>query len=45
MINEPIDWEPLKNNLMTQPYTQPLYHTGALEDDFGIRYHFIKSKV
>jgi hypothetical protein len=41
MINELVDWEASKNNLATRPYTQPLYHAGALEDDFGIRYHFI----
>jgi hypothetical protein len=40
MINEPVDWEYSQNNLTTRPYTQPLYHGGALEDDFGIRYHF-----
>jgi hypothetical protein len=40
MINEPVDWKASKNNLMTRPHTQPLYHPGALEDDFGIRYHF-----
>jgi hypothetical protein len=40
MINEPVDWEASKNNLATRPYKQPLYHAGALEDDFGIRYHF-----
>jgi hypothetical protein len=37
---EPVYWEALKNNLTTRPYTQPLYHGGALEDDFGIRYYF-----
>jgi hypothetical protein len=42
MINEPVDWEASQNNLTTRPYTQPLYHAGALEDDFGIRYHFNK---
>jgi hypothetical protein len=40
MINKPVHWEASKNNLTTRPYTQPLYHAGALEDDFGIRYHF-----
>jgi hypothetical protein len=40
MINEPVDWEASQNNLTTRPYTQPLYQGGALEDDFGIRYHF-----
>jgi hypothetical protein len=40
MINEPVDWEASKNNLMTGACTQALYHAGALEDDFGIRYHF-----
>jgi hypothetical protein len=29
-----------KNNLTTRPYTQPLYQRGAMEDDFGVRYHF-----
>jgi hypothetical protein len=37
MINEPVDWEASKNNLMTRPYN---LLTGAVEDDFGIRYHF-----
>jgi hypothetical protein len=23
MINEPVDWEESKNNLMTRPYRQP----------------------
>jgi hypothetical protein len=40
MINEPVDWEESKNNLMSRPHTQPLYQGKALEDDFGIRYHF-----
>jgi hypothetical protein len=40
MINEPVDWGESQNNLATRPYTQPLYHAGALEDDFGVRYHF-----
>jgi hypothetical protein len=40
MINEPVDWEESKNNLMTRSYIQPLYQKGTLEDDFGIRYHF-----
>jgi hypothetical protein len=40
MFNEQVDWKASKNNLATGPYTQPLYHAGALEDDFGIGYHF-----
>jgi hypothetical protein len=40
MINKLVDWEASKINLATRPYKQPLYHAGALEDDFGIRYHF-----
>jgi hypothetical protein len=44
MINEPVDWEESKNNLTTRPYTQPLYHAGALEDYFGVRYHFNQIK-
>jgi hypothetical protein len=39
MTNEPVNWEESKNNLTTQPYTQPLYQNRALEDDSGIRYH------
>jgi hypothetical protein len=37
MINEPVDWEESKNNLSSRPYTQPFYHAGALENDFGIK--------
>jgi hypothetical protein len=45
MINAPVDWEESQNNLTSRPYTQPLYQGGAMEDDFGIRYHFDLSKV
>jgi hypothetical protein len=40
MINQPVDWEKSKNNLMTRPYTQTLYQAGALEDTFRVRHHF-----
>jgi hypothetical protein len=40
MINKPVDWEYSQSNLTTRPYTQPLYQNGAMEDDFGVRYHF-----
>jgi hypothetical protein len=40
MINEPINWEESQNNLISRPYTQPLFHAGAFEDDFWVRYHF-----
>jgi hypothetical protein len=40
MINEPVIWEESMNNLISRPYKQPLYHGNAVEDDFGIRYHF-----
>jgi hypothetical protein len=33
-------WEESMNNLISRPYTQPLYHGNAVEDDFGVRYHF-----
>jgi hypothetical protein len=39
MINELVDWEYSQNNLISQPYTQPLYQRGAMEDDFEVRYH------
>jgi hypothetical protein len=40
MINEPVDWEQSQSNLVTQPYKQPLYQDGTIEDNFGVRYHF-----
>jgi hypothetical protein len=40
MINEPVDWDQSQINLATRPYKQPLYQGGAIEDDFGVRYHF-----
>jgi hypothetical protein len=40
MINEPVDWEEFKNNLIIWLYIQPLYHFGDFEHDFGIRDYF-----
>jgi hypothetical protein len=40
MINEPVNWEYSQNNLTSRRYTQPLYQRGAMEGDFGVRYHF-----
>jgi hypothetical protein len=40
MINEPVDWEESRINLISRLYTQPLFHAGAFEDDFWVRYHF-----
>jgi hypothetical protein len=44
MINEPVNWEEFKNNLKTGPYTQALYHNDAVDDDFGVRYHFYQTR-
>jgi hypothetical protein len=40
MINEPVSWKESQTNLTYKPHTVPLFHAGAFEDDFGIRYHF-----
>jgi hypothetical protein len=40
MINEPVDWKESQINLISRTYSEPLFHAGAFEDNFGVRYHF-----